>query len=357
MTDKTKARFVLVPFDQLRVGPEPNYLIKGLLCSTGLVLIYGAPKCGKSFFAFDMFLHVALGWEYRGRRVRQGPIVYFALEGAAGFNARAEAFRARFLPADTDPFPFFLVAARLDLVADHETLIACIRAQLGTDNGCQVKPVAVVIDTLNRSLPGSESHDEDMSAFLRAAGAIEEAFDCLAVVIHHSGTDPRRPRGHSSLTGGADVQIKVERSAAGGATATLEYVKDGPEGEVLAFRIEQVEIGQDSEGDPMTSCVVVPAEAGPRKAPARKLSDKQRIALDALDEALLSAGEPPPPSFDLPNSVRAVPLDRWRQELFARGALSDSDPNPRQDFKRLRDALAARHVIGQRDQLVWKAAP
>ena len=42
-------------------------------------------------------MHVALGWEYRGRRVQQGAVVYLALEGGHGFPARVEAWRRRHL--------------------------------------------------------------------------------------------------------------------------------------------------------------------------------------------------------------------------------------------------------------------
>ena len=58
-----------------------------------------------------------------------------------------------------------------------------------------MKPVAVCLDTLNRSLAGSESSDEDMSAYIRAADAIRDAFGCLVVVVRHCGHNGERPRG------------------------------------------------------------------------------------------------------------------------------------------------------------------
>ena len=76
-------------------------------------------------------MHVALGWQYRGRRVQQGPIVYLALEGGHGFRARVEAWRRRHLAKHHEPVPFYLLDVPIDLVADHAKLIAAIRAQLG----------------------------------------------------------------------------------------------------------------------------------------------------------------------------------------------------------------------------------
>ena len=93
-------RFALVPFDQIKISAGPSYVVKGLIPRAGLVVIWGPPKCGKSFLTFDLAMHVALGWEYRGRRVKQGYVVYCALEGAQGFVNRVEAFRLEKLSGD-----------------------------------------------------------------------------------------------------------------------------------------------------------------------------------------------------------------------------------------------------------------
>ncbi len=119
----------------------------------------------------DLAVHVARGNEYRGHRVQQGNVVYCAFEGADGFYARAEGMRRGYKIPAKEQVPFFLQSMRMDLIKDHKTLINDIRAQI-TD------PALVVLDTLNRSLNGSESKDEDMAAYINAADAIREAFGC-----------------------------------------------------------------------------------------------------------------------------------------------------------------------------------
>jgi hypothetical protein len=50
-------------------------------------------------------MHVAVGWMFRDLKVRQGAVVYCALEGASAFRNRAEAFRRENLnggPAPSD---------------------------------------------------------------------------------------------------------------------------------------------------------------------------------------------------------------------------------------------------------------
>lgn len=42
--------------------------------------------------------------------------------------------------------------------------------------------------------------------------------------------------------------------------------------------------------------------------------------------------------------------------MFSRGVIDPEAKNPRTDFRRLADQLAARRLIGQRDGLIWKVA-
>ena len=52
-----------------------------------------------------------------------------------------------------------------------------------------------------------------MSAYIAAAGKIEEQFGCLVIIVHHCGIDATRPRGHTSLTGAVEVQIAIKKAA------------------------------------------------------------------------------------------------------------------------------------------------
>jgi AAA domain len=275
-------------------------------------------------------------------------VVYVALEGGKGFEGRIEAFRQRFLPDDHEPIPFYLVTDAINLIKEHQELIRCMRLQTGG-----ALPALVVIDTLNRSLVGSESDDKDMAAFIRAADAIRKAFACVVVVVHHCGVDATRPRGHTSLGGALDTQLAVKRDMAENIVVTVEWMKDGPEGAEIANRLEIIEVGTDIDAEPITSCVIVAVEGDVRRqVGARKLSDRQRLALDALADC---PGKPLPPGFGLPSDLVGVELGEWREELYRRGVLDRDAKNPREDFRRVRNRLQARKLIGMRDEIVWRA--
>ena len=49
MPNGPKRRFELVRFDQIKLPTDPAYLVKGLTPREGLCVVWGPPKCGKSF--------------------------------------------------------------------------------------------------------------------------------------------------------------------------------------------------------------------------------------------------------------------------------------------------------------------
>jgi hypothetical protein len=294
---------------------ERNYLIKGLLPNSGLAVIWGPPKSGKSFWCMDLLLHTALSWEYRGRRVQQADVIYVALEGRAGLPARIEAFKKRHRITGG---PFYLLQRPLNLVADVDTLIADIKAQ-------GVKPGVVCLDTLNRSLVGSESKDEDMSAYIAAAGKIEEAFGCLVIIVHHCGVDATRPRGHTSLTGAVEVQLAVKKDDDGIVVVTVERAKDLEEGAEIYSRLEPETVGIDPDGDEITSLVVVPTEAAPITSRGPKLTKNQQTMYGILHTAG-SAG---------------LMLEEWNEKTRATGIGTKRHA----DLYDIREALKAKRLV------------
>jgi hypothetical protein len=347
-----KGRFLLTRFADLKMSTAPAQLIRGLIPRIGLTVVWGPPKSGKSFVVFDAMMHVAIGEDYRSREVIHGPIVYCAFEGADGFKKRAEAFRKRHDLGDTNP-PFYLVSARMDFVGDHPELSASIRSKLGTDQSA-----AVVLDTLNRSLPGSESSDQDMAAYIKAADAVRETFNCAVVIVHHCGIDTSRPRGHTSLTGAVDAQLAVKRDAGDNIILEVEWMKDGPEGDVVASRLEAVEVGTDDDGHPITSCVVVPVDGSvvTTTSKASRLTKAAQTALRALVEAVTECGDIPPASNHMPPGVRVVTVDQWRQYAYLMGiSTSVEDRAKQQAFKRASEQLIGGGHVGFWDGHVWPA--
>ena len=354
--EPSKARFHLTRFRDIAVAEGIPYLVKDLIPTTGLVVAWGPPKCGKSFWMFDLSMHIALDWQYRGRRVLKGPVVYLALEGGRGFTHRVEAFRRHHGVRDA---AFYLITDRTDLVNDHKQLIDEITAQ-----SSEPRPALVVIDTLNRSLAGSENNDKDMAAYIRAADVIREAFTCTVAIIHHCGVAGDRPRGHTSLTGAVDAQLAVKRDDAGLIRVKVEWLKDGEEGVEIVSQLKKVELGMDLYGDPIVSCVVVaddpmarilamPIDQIVRPAVA-KLKPKAKSGLDQLRACIDEVGREAPVSNNIPAGVRGVTLAEWRDRLGKTGVIN-VEGNPRQEFQRIRVVLQNAKLISVWEEFVWLA--
>jgi RecA-family ATPase len=218
---------LLIAFKDIKLNLSPRFLVDDMVPKEGLTVVWGPQKQGKSFWLFDLFMHVALGWDYRGRDVIQGPVVYCYLEGQYAISARVAAFQQRYLAKYEDEVPFYLMPVRIELVQDHPALIAAIKV-LG------IKPAGIAIDTLNRSFTGSESSDTDMTAYVKSADAVRAAFECAVCVVHHCGYEGTRPRGHTALLGAHDALIAVRREAEGKPIiAEVQELKDGRAGTVV----------------------------------------------------------------------------------------------------------------------------
>jgi len=334
-------RFKLMPIDKIGLDTDCPYLIRDIIPSEGLTVVWGPPKCGKSFWLYDALMHVACGWEYRGHAVTQGPVVYIACEGEKGVRRRSFAYVQNRLDGFEGPLPFHLVTTRLALRDEYAELISNIKAQIGSIN-----PVAVAIDTLNKSLAGSENKDEDMSAYVQAAEAVREAFKCAVCIVHHCGVEGTRPRGHTSLAGAADVQLAVKRDETGTIITTVEFLKDGDEGETIASKLEVVTIGQDKTGADITSCLVLDTQAPAPKAKGKKtMPGDYARAREFLADAVAKSGITVS-SDGIPAAAKVITVDAWKATLADHGLIGKA--NGARDGQKARDWLCnmKRRLIG-----------
>jgi hypothetical protein len=321
---------MLIPFHKIRFDASvEEYRIKGLTPMTGVGVTWGPSQTYKSFVELDRDLHIVFGWDYRGMKVVQGAVVYCAFEGGKGVEKRVEAWRQVKLSEGFDePAPFYLQPLRLELVKEVDRLIDAIADQTDGDIA------KVTLDTLNRSMTGSESKDADMGAYFGAADKLREAFSCFVSIIHHPGWDTTRLRGHTSLPCGVEVEEAVTSPGKLLSCSEIRKQKDGETGLMLASRLESVVIGIDADGDPITSLVAYPADdilKHARAAKRPKLGANCKIVYEALTKALLKDGKLPPTSNDIPDDTPCVSAALWERCSF--------QMLPQSDEKRKREAF------------------
>ncbi|MGB0720734.1 MAG: AAA family ATPase, partial [Bdellovibrionales bacterium] len=96
--------FPTIDADGMAPALSADDFVEGLLISTQMSVVYGPSNSGKTFFAADLALHVALGWNWRGLEVDQGGVIYIAAEGSYGIQNRVAAFKQAHEIDETVPF-------------------------------------------------------------------------------------------------------------------------------------------------------------------------------------------------------------------------------------------------------------
>ena len=336
------AKFKLVPFDDIRFDASNEWLIKRLLPQQGVALLFGLPKSFKSFIALDLGLHVALGWDWAGRRTTPGEVVYIAAENAGGTRKRKIGFEQTYDANLSGYIPFYLVETAPNLGADKGDLNALI----ASIEAVGVAPRMIVIDTLAQTLGGAEENSTGMMTFVANATALAVCFKTCVLVVHHVPLgDEKRLRGHTSLGGGTDVQLFTERSN-GDLTTTLklEKLKDEEDGFKLVLRLDRIVIGQDDDGDDVSTLIVNRVEAAKPtaekgKAP-KKLAPSRRLLMEVTEQAIVDIGLDLRSFPDGP-MVHAVHDEAVRLRYYARIAEQAApEDTPEQIAERQRKAFS-----------------
>ena len=145
----------------------------------------------------------------------------------------------------------------------------------------------VVIDTLNRVMPGGdENSSEDMGAVIAAAKLIEREFDCVVLFVHHSGKDEAKgSRGHSSLKGATDAEIDDYVSAVDAALSEMTTAATN-----LGSAKERVGIQKDFVATLMSAIergvsTLVDADMNSESTKLQALQVQQQLGIQALSIA------------------------------------------------------------------------
>ena len=162
--------------------------------------------------------------------------------------------------------------------------------------GCPVG--LIIIDTFNKGIAvggGDESSAKDQNITAANLQRVQDQIDVHIALIGHTGKDESRgARGSNAHLGDVDmmVQISVDGDVR---TATITMINDGVEGVLTRFKLKPVTMGQDEDGDDITTAIVSDDQLDTEKEMSRaKLNKSQRRAMELLERCLGDEGEPAP---------------------------------------------------------------
>jgi phage/plasmid primase-like uncharacterized protein/KaiC/GvpD/RAD55 family RecA-like ATPase len=235
---------------------DSTYIIKNWITENSISVVYGPSNVGKSFFCMSLAYHIAAGEEWIGNKIKRGSVLYLATEGGRAFENRLYALQ------DAHGFNDVSLAVRPSPINlyDAEEDIAKVEAIMA-EIGKRMEPVTVlVIDTLARATAGQmdENNNSEMSRLIAGLDAIRQRTGVHIMLVHHSGKDTSKgARGASALRAACDTEIELsldEETRVRTARATKQ--RDMETGAEINFVLQIVELGEDADGDQVTTCII-----------------------------------------------------------------------------------------------------
>jgi KaiC/GvpD/RAD55 family RecA-like ATPase len=235
---------------------DSTYIIKNWIAENSISVVYGPSNVGKSFFCMSLAYYIAAGEEWINNKVKRGSVLYLATEGGRAFENRLyalhEAHGFNDVSLAVRPSPINLYDADEDIAK-----VEAIMAEIGK----RMEPVTVlVIDTLARATAGQmdENNNSEMSKLIAGLDAIRERTGVHIMLVHHSGKDASKgARGASALRAACDTEIELsfdEETRVRTARATKQ--RDMETGAEINFVLQIVELGEDADGDQVTTCII-----------------------------------------------------------------------------------------------------
>jgi hypothetical protein len=259
----------------------PEWLVQDWIPQHGTGLLYAPSGVGKSFVGADAAYAVLTGQSWHGKAVDRGSVVYVVTEGKEGFAKRLRAVRQR--AGYPEEAPFRMVTRPVNLLDMREVESFVQYAQtVGTGE----YPVRlIVIDTLNRCMPGvpDENSNAAMSQAVAGAEYIADNTGAFVLLVHHTGKNGSSPRGGYALECNTDARLRLgdanTKPLRPGGTVKLHNEKQRDDN-----LQEPITLSAEVETLPDGSTSLVLVSGGkvrtPRKSPTQKariiaLSDKK----------------------------------------------------------------------------------
>lgn len=216
-----------------RGRPTPKWLVEGVIPDQGVGQMFGASNSGKTLLALDLALCLVNGkkWLNLDTEGTGQPVVYIAMEGVWGLQARVDAWVAGH-PGTSDDELVTIEDEPINL-ADPASITALSVELIGAG----IAPSLIVVDTQGMATPTTdENSNSEMNLVYRNVKRLSHDVGCAIVVIHHSGHDETRARGASAQKQALDFELKVakdEKEPRGSMTVKKE--RDAESGQVFGF--------------------------------------------------------------------------------------------------------------------------
>ena len=332
---------------------SPQWLVKGILPSTGVALLSGQYAAGKTFVGNDLGLSIVFGREFLGRRVKSGGVLWIAAEGGGEIDSRIAAARAgKFKDDRAKEIPFLVTEpptglSQYNILVWLENAVAEAAVVSVTQFGEPLR--LVVVDTLAACFSIQDENDNAEAArLMKDLARIGNGNGVLVMPIAHHGKNAETGvRGASAYGAGADAILAVlaatDPSTGKTSKRTLALTKSrrGGTGPLGSFEVQSHVLGFDEDDDPITAGYIEFVEdAEEVELAAKPIKSKvPRDFTEALNEALADHGK----DHSIPQgaTVKAVSVTEVRNNFLRRYITGNPETKNSARYKAFSRALDA----------------
>jgi|GEM_PF-5559124 len=357
--ERAKKCFAGEQFDQ---DAKQQFLIEDLIGETGTTVLAGNQDSGKTFMAVDWAVHMAYGLPWMGRKVKQRPVIYYALEGSDGVRKRfaaaekhvrygeggpfdgqpapiqvltaipklrmlergEEQFDSVYLRPEFEnepsPFDAWLVELTHELLhmADHSGSLRPKPTSSTSPGDIYGGEVVVIIDTLRHAIGGGDKSPAAAEFILRCINLVKFGEVAHVIIIHHNTKTGNDTAGSGDIITNTDHHFKVTKTG-NRVRLTCDRVKDFAKPDPISFGLKEVEIGMQ------TTLVVegpanLKADAVAVVSALGELPDTSAITEKALRDALNTVIDE-----DKTSGAQRKARSRLKKELLSDGVLVQAD--------------------------------
>ena len=196
-----------------------EWIIKGILRS-GLYILAGAPKVGKSFLVGQIAYHVSTGRPLWGYPVHRSPVLYMALEDD---HQRLQERMFRMFGVESTKDLYFTISAKNLREGLEEQIAGFVKDHPGTR--------LIIIDTLKKIRPGDDdtySYARDYADMTQLKKIADDNGICL-LLVHHTRKKVDESdafntvSGTNGLTGAADGSFIFAKKRRTDSDAVLQF--------------------------------------------------------------------------------------------------------------------------------------
>jgi hypothetical protein len=314
-TERQAKRFIYIENIRGAVLRMMDWCIKFFVARGTTSVATGLWGAGKTAVFSDIGLHVGHGFEWRGRKVAKGVVIYVALENSEDVERRVATWcdimeragrdlRGGAFVVHRGPCRLFDPSGKP--TRDEKDLIE-IANTAAEHYGLNVS--MIVIDTLAQSMmPGNDNDAKDAGIYTAAMQRIAAATGANVTALAHPTKSGEGVRGSGALQANVDTVIEVSRDASGRGTikSGSKFRIGNPAKVKFGYRLKSHVVGRDDDGDDIDVVLAIEDQGldlrvddtdedaailTPPDTPADKLATTLRVFRERVESLANATGE------------------------------------------------------------------